>query len=286
MSTFSPAPITVQQFVNDPVLVQRTIQSKVMQNLIGGQLLGGRVNVTGSGSAQFEGEASIFAADDAELIDELAEYPLTADDDAAPSVFTVGKYGLATDIPDTVIKRNRMDVVSRKIQRIANRIVHGFDTRVISAIASASIPTSAATVAWDTAITGTGPNPRPLVDVLLAQAKMEDAELGFNANQLVLSPTAWAYFAESGVQVPGLTVHKGKGLPSGTDALLLDAQSLGVIMWEDQGGDYAGDPSDVAGVQSKVFRLEKQDGVRIQVRKVQEPVVTEARAAVTITGVL
>lgn len=286
MSTFSPAPITVQTFVNDPVLVQRTIESLVMKNLIGGQLLGGRVDVTGSGAAQFEGEASIFAADDAELIDELAEYPLTADVDAAPSVFTVGKYGLATDIPDTVIKRNRMDVVQRKLQRIANRIVFGFNSRVLSAIASASIPTSPAIETWDTPYTAAGPNADPLLDVLLAKAEMASTQLGFSPSLLVLRSAPWAYLSAKKVEIPGLTVLASDDLPSGTDALLVDPQNLGSIMWEDQGGGYAGDASDVNGAQSKVFRLEKQDGVRIQVRKTQEPVVTEARAAVEITGVL
>lgn len=285
MNTFSPAPITVQTFVNDPVLVQRTIQSLVMNNLIGGELLGGRVDVTGSGAAQFEGEASIFAKDDAELISELAEYPLTTDDEVAPSVFTVGKYGLATDIPDTVIKRNRMDVVQRKLQRIANRIVFGFNSRVLSAIGSASIPTSAAALAWNTPVTAAGPNATPLLDVLLAQAEMESAELGFNADVLVLSPEPWAYFSASKVEIPGLTVRKSNGLPAGKDALLVDSRNLGSIMWEDQGGGYQGDASDVNGVQSKVIRLDKQDGVRLQVRKTQEPVVTEVRAAVEITGV-
>lgn len=286
MSTFSPAPITVQTFVNDPVLVQRTIESLVMKNLIGGQLLGGRVNVTGSGAAQFEGEASVFADDDAELIDELAEYPLTDDADPAPSVFTVGKYGLATDIPDTVIKRNRMDVVQRKLQRIANRIVFGFNSRVLSAIASASIPTSPAAEPWDTPYTSAGPNADQLLDVLLAKAEMASTQLGFSPSLLVLRSVPWAYLSAKKLEIPGLTVLASDDLPTGTNALLLDPQNLGAIMWEDQGGGYVGDASDVNGVQSKVFRLDKQDGVRLQVRKTQEPVVTEARAAVEITGVL
>jgi hypothetical protein len=41
----------------------------------------------------------------------------------------------------------------------------------------------------------------------------------------------------------------------------------------------------VLGVESKVFRIDKQDGVRIQARKVQEPVVVEPGAAVKLTGV-
>lgn len=306
MTTYSPpAPtvagttITVSYLVNNPELVQRTLRSLVLKRLIGGKMLKGRVDVTGSGSAIFETGESIFANDVAEIVDELAEYPLTDDSNVALSVFTVDKYGLATDIPDALIKRNRMDIVSRKLVKIANRIVYGFDARVLSAIGSAVTQTQAVSAAWNNAAAD------QLLDVLLAGAVVDSLDEGFTVDTIALKPIPWARLVaatkvlenrprESGdnpmvtgtlLSFAGLDFLKTNAMPSGVEVMLADTQQLGSIMWEDQGGAYSGSAGDVDGVESKIIRLDKRDGVRIQVRKVQEPVVTEPGAGVKLTGV-
>lgn len=291
--------ITVSYLVNNPELIQRTLRSLVLKRLIGGKLLTGRVDVTGSGSAIFETGESIFANEVAEVVSELSEYPLTDDGDPTYSVFAVDKYGLATDIPDTLIKRNRMDVVSRKLVKIANRIVMGFDSRCLSAVGSAVTATQAVAASWSNAAAD------QLLDVLLAGAEVDGLEEGFVVDAIVLKPVPWArlvaatkvldYAAMPGGQNPivtgsimqfaGLSFLKSNYLPPAVDVMLADTLQLGSIMWEDQGGGYQGSPSDVDGVESKVFRLEKQDGVRLQVRKAQEPVVQEPGAAIKLTGV-
>lgn len=306
MSIFSPAgptvngtKITVDYLVNNPVLVHRVLRALVLKRLIGGQLLTGRVDVTGSGAAVFETGESIYAAEVAEVVDELAEYPLTDTADGALSVFTVDKYGLATDIPNTVIKRNRLDVVARRLVKMANRIVSGFDNRCMSAIASAVTQTQPASAAWNTA------NADQLLDVLLAGAVVDGLDEGFEVNAMALRPVPWARLVaatkildhaprESGanpivtgkmIAFAGLNIYKTNSLPTGVNVLLADTLQLGSIMWEDQGGGYNGDPSDVLGVESKIIPLEKQDGVRIQCRKAQEPVVQEPGAGILVTGV-
>lgn len=297
--TINGTTLTVSMLVNTPQLIQRTLRSLVLKRLIGHQLLTGRLDVTGSGSAIFETGESIYAHDEAEIVDALAEYPLTDTGDPTYSVFTVDKYGLATDISDVDIKRNRMDVVSRKLVKIANRIVLGFDSRVLSAIGSAVSATHPVTSAWNT----TGAD--QLLDVLLASAAVDDLEEGFNIDAIVLKPVPWARLVASTkvleraapaggdnplvtgalFQFAGLKFLKSNRLPVGVDAMLADTVSLGTIMFEDQGGGYQGKASDVEGVESKLFRLDSQDGWRLQVRKVQEPVVQEPGAAIKLTGV-
>lgn len=306
MTSYSPPPptvsgtqITVSYLVNNPVLVQRILRALVLKRLIGGRLLTGRVDVTGSGSAVFETSESIFATDAAELIDELAEYPLTDTPDGALSVYTVGKYGLATDIPNTLITRNRMDIVSRKLVKIANRIVYGFDARCLSVIGSGITQTQAVAAAWNTA------NADQLLDVLLAAAVVDTLDEGFTIDALVLKPVPFARLVaatkildhaprETGsnpiltgtmVSFAGLDFMKTNTMPSGVEVMAVDTLNLGSIMWEDQGGGYDGDPSDVLGVESKVIPLETRDGFRIQARKVQEPVLQESGAGVKLTGV-
>lgn len=305
MTTFSGVPtvsgtkITVSYLVNNPEFVQRLLRTLVLKRLVGAKLLTGRVDVTGSGAAIFETGENIFANDVAEVIDELAEYPLTDDTDAALSVFMVDKYGLATDIPDTVIQRNRLDIVARKLVKIANRIVFGFDQRCLSVIGSGITQTQAVAAAWNTA------NADQLLDVLLAGAVVDGLDDGFEINTLVLKPVPWARLVaatkilnaaprESGsnpvltgtmVQFAGLEIYKTNAMPAGVEVMAVDRNQLGSIMWEDQGGNYQGSASDTDGVQSKVFRLDKQDGVRLQVRKVQEPVLVEPGAGIKLTGV-
>jgi hypothetical protein len=306
MTTFSPlAPtvngtrITVDYLVKNPVLVQRILRSLVNKRLIGARMLTGRVDVTGTGAAIFETGESIFANDVAEVIDELAEYPLTDTSDVALSVFTVDKYGLATDIPDAVIQRNRMDVVARKLVKIANRIVFGFDTRCLSVIASGVTATSPASALWSAA------GADPLLDTLLAAAAVDGLDEGFEVNTIALKPVPWARLVanakilnmqprEGGdnpvvtgkmIAFAGLEIYKTNAMPAGVDVMLVDRLQLGSIMYEDQGGGYQGDAGDVDGVQSKLFRLDKQDGVRLQVRKLQEPVLQEPGAGIKLTGV-
>lgn len=291
--------ITATQLINSPVLVQKSLSSIVRKRLVSGILLAGRLDVTGSGSAVFEGEGNIFANEEGEIVDDLAEYPLTSAPDTELSVYTVDKYGLAIDIPGKYIARNRIDLIQRRMLQMANRVVYGFDGRGMSAIASAVTQTQPAAAAWDSG------SANQMLDVLLADAKIEDAEKGFEGNVVALRPTYWAQLASStkvlehaaaaGDSNPivsgnffkfaGKTFVKAPRLKVGVNVMVADANALGTIMWEDQGGGYDGDPSDVFGVESKVIPLEKQDGVRIQVRKAQEPVIVEPEAAVELTGV-
>lgn len=297
--TVSGQTITVSYLVNNPVLVQRTLTALVQKRLIAGKLLTGRVDVTGSGSAVFEGSESIFAKEVAEIVDDLAEYPLTDDDPSTPSVYTVDKYGLATDIPDRLIARNRMDVVSRKLVKLANTVVAGFDARGLSVIGSAVTQTQAVTAAWNAA------GADQLLDIMLGAAKVDALDEGFEVDTIVLKPVPWArlvastkvleHAAPAGganalvtgklFQYAGLSFLKSNRLPAGVEVMLADSAQLGSVLWEAQGGGYQGNPSDVDGVESKVIRLDKQDGVRVQVRKAQEPVVAEPGAAVKLTGV-
>lgn len=305
MTTYSPpAPvvsgteITVHYLVNNPEFVQRTLRALVLKRLVGDKLLKGRLDVTGSGAAIFETDEEIMANDVAEIISELAEYPLTDDGDPALSVFSTDKYGLATDVPDKLVKRNRMDVVSRKLVKLANRIVWGFDARCLSAIGSAVTATRAASAAWSAV------GADQLLDVLLAAADVDTTEQGFNVDTIALKPHYWARLAASKAvlqfaAMPGagnsiLTGNlftfggydflKSNYLPGGVNVMLADTLQLGTIMYEDQGGGYQGDYRDTTGVESKIIRLDKQDGFRIQARKVQEPVVNESAAAIKVTG--
>lgn len=293
--------ITVSRLVNSPTLVYRVLRTLVQQRLVGGLILSGRLDLTGSGSAVFETGESIFANDDAEVVDELMEYPLTDDTPGDVSVAVTDKWGLATEVGDKLIARNRMDVVQRKILKLANRIAFGFDALVLSAVGSAVTQTQAAAAAWNTA------GADPFLDAMLSGAVIDQLDEGFMPNVILARPVPYARLVAAAkvlenlpregtsqvlltgrvTQIAGLTIVKTNNLPAGVNVMVLDSTQLGTIAYERLGGGYQGDVADPGGVETKVIPLDggARDGVRINARKVAVPMIQEPGAAVKVTGV-
>lgn len=286
--------ITANRLINNPVLIYRLLRTLVQQRLVGDKILSGRVDLTGSGSAVYEIAESIFADMQAEIVDALAEYPLTTDTPGTIAVASTAKWGLASEISDELIARERIDLVMRKLVKLANRIVFQFDALCLSAVNSAVTQTSAAIAAWNAT------NADQLADVLLAGAVIDSLNLGYAADTVLLTPTQFARIVaaakiiqntprESGnlvltgnlISLGGLTFLKTTNMPAGVTAMVLDSTMLGSIGYENLGGGYQGSPGDV---ESKRIRLEENDGWKIQARKVAVPMVQEPGAAVKLTG--
>ena len=283
--------------INDPVVVQRVIQTLVNLRLIGKKLLKGRVDMTGTGSAIFTSNESLYMNQASERIADNADYPLADDANGTPTLVSADKWALATEISDVLISRRRYSEVARKLVRLANQITKDFDSVALSAIATAVTQTQAVTAGvW------TGASSDPFADVMLAAALIDEQNRGWNADTVVCRPMAWAYLVSrakvldhlpreqasavlSGnlVQFAGMTFLKTTNMPAGTDVMVMDSNALGSVAYEDQGGNYTGSAEDV---QSKTFRREGNDGVRIQARLVNVPMIQEAGSAVELTGVL
>ncbi len=266
--TLNGQQVTLHHLMNAPLVIQRRLNELVHRRMVGGRLLTGRVDATGSGSA-FQASQPIFANDNAQRLTELSEYPLTDDSEAAPSIVSTDKWGLAGIISDEAIARNRLDAFNQKMSRLANTVVWGFDSIALSAIATTVLESTDAAAVWGTA------SADPLLDVMLAKAAIDEEDAGYEADTIVATPTKWAQL-----------VAATKVL----EASVLDSQALGSVVWEDRGGrggpaGWMGDPSSVAGCETRVFRPEGIDGYRIEVRKVQVPWVQEPSAARFIDGV-
>lgn len=306
MTTYAPPTpvlsgdnITVDYLMNNPVILYRALRTLVQQRMIGARILTGRVNLTGSGSAIFETGESIFADDDAEIVDELGEYPLTDTDRAVASIATSLKRGYASLVSDENVSRNRIDIVQRKLLKLANKLVFGFDALCLSAVGTAVTQTQAAAAAWNTA------GAEPFLDVLLSGAKVDELNQGYNVDAIVARPIKWAYLvnllAKMGalpretaanviatgtvVDVAGLSLMKTTNMLPGVDVFVADTTQLGSIGWEDLGGGYLGDPSNPLDIEFKRIRLDESDGYKLQTRKTGVPMVQEPNAATIVTGV-
>lgn len=290
--------LTVDYLMNHPVIVHRLLRTIVQQRLIGGHILTGRVDMTGTGAAVYEVGEPIMVDDDPAEIAELAEFPLVDDEGATPALAKSAKRGFGALVGVETVSRNRLDVVNRKLLKMANRAVFHFDSLVLSAVGSAVTQTQAAAAAWNT----TGAD--QFLDLLLSGAKIDALNEGYVANTVVAKPDKWARLVASlaktfaGAQqipnivatgnvfeVAGLTLLKTTNMPASTEVLVLDNTQLGSIGWEDLGGGYLGDPSDPLGFESKQWFRDGNDGWQIQVRKTGVPMVQEPRAAVKVTGV-
>lgn len=288
--------ITVDWLMNNPLFVDRTLRTIAQQRLIGDKILAGRVDLTGSGVAVFGVSESIMATRDPEVVAPLSAYPLSDDAPGVPSKAETAKNGLGTEVPDELVKRNRMDVVARKLTKLANRIVFNFDASVLSAVGSAVTQTQAASAAWSAA------GADPLLDALLSGATVDGLNQGYEIDTIVAKPAPWARLVaatkildrlprEDGqnpvltgrlVQFAGLNIIKSTNLPAGVDVMVLDSTALGSIGFEDLGGEFTGSPGDL---QTHVGRIPGRDGFLVRGRKVAVPMIQEPGAAVKVTGV-
>lgn len=290
--------ITVDYLMNNPVILYRILRTLVQQRLVGARLLTGRVDLTGTGSAVFETNESIFTNDDPEIIDQLGEYPLTDTQGATTNIATSLKRGYASLVSDEDVARNRIDVVMRKLIKLSNRLVFKHDAICLSAIGTAVTQTQAAAAAWNTT------SADQFLDLLLSGAQVDALNQGYAVNTVVADPIHWARLVASIaklfagaydydsilktgtiVEIAGLAVMKTTNMPSGVNVLVADNTLLGSIGWESLGGGYQGDPSDPLDVEFKRIRKDENDGWKLQARKTGVPMVQEPNAAVIVTGV-
>lgn len=290
--------ITVDRLANNPVVVQRLLRTLVQQRLIGDKLLRGRIDLTGSGSLVYEIAESIFTDFSSERVAALMEYPLTTAQPGTVATASTDKWALATELSDEAIARNRLDIAVRNLTKLANRLAFGFDQLVLSAVGSAVTQTQPVSSSW------TGATPNQFLDILLAVAQADVLNQGYVIDTIALKPVPFARLISSTpvlaalpregngnpvltgnlAEFAGLTFVKSTNLPPSVDAMVLDSTQLGSIAFEELGGGYQG--SAAQGLESKTYRKEGNDGVRIQGRIVRVPVVQEPGAAVKLTGTL
>lgn len=299
--TVSGTTITVDWLRNDPRRIYRLLRTLVMQNLIGWRILTGRVDLTGTGFGIYEVSEAIFSAIAGSVVRPLSRYPLTQV--GTPSLATVkpDKTGLADLISDEDAAHNRIDVVMRALIKIANQLTFQNDGLALAAVASLVTKTTPAAATWDGTTAA-----KPFQDVLLADASVVEENQGYNVDTVVTTPTKFAYAVSSAVasgllpreeagnaitsnvnnlRIAGQTWLKTTNMPGGVTAIALDSRMLGSMAFERIGGGYQGDPSDMAaGVESKRFREEGVDGVKIQARIVRAPMVQEPNSARVISG--
>lgn len=306
---FPPAPntisgdnITASRLANSPALLARAMRELSSYRYIGGLLLPARV-VTDSGSINYEevGEA-ITAADTPVQVAPGSEYQLTQTANGTINTAAVAKWGQDTILTDEAISRLKFAAVSKALTKLVNSAKILIDTAVVGAVNSSISSNTQAKIgdSWN------GAAPKILLDVLTAASAIRNRGLGYNPDLLLVSDTAWPYLAtDSGIanamarEDKSNPVYTGRfpafaglevmaipaaNLPGGaaTAAFVLDRGALGFILTENIGGGYmsGGDL-----VETKSWRTDDTDGVRIRARSIFKAVITDPLAVQRITAV-
>jgi len=300
--TLSGDLLTISRFLADPVRVQRRLRDYKDLRFVADQLLIDRQRSQG-GAVLYDMTEPFVTDRTVEAVSAGSEYPYANLATGTAGLAAIAKWGQKVLLTDEEITRKSwpMDAVDRALAKVVNSIIKQVDTVAMAAIGTAITAEVATVGSWDNA---TVANRKPLDDILLGIQAMEDLNLGYRADTLVVSPKAYTYLMLNDAiaqlrkrettdnpvytgmieTVANLTVIKTPNLPVVTRAWIIDSRQLGGMADErDSAPGYA--ISDLA-VEVKAIRQDERDAWDLQGRRKTVPFVQEPGAGYEITGVV
>lgn len=288
-------PAEVHQFLASPAFVARELQDMTDLSFVSDYLLRGSADATGSGAVVVEEDEELFSGE-SEQIAPGGEYPTGTDEEAAASLIALRKFGHQEELTDEKIARSPRDQLTKKLTRIANTIIRDFDAFTSGVIASKVTATHTG-AAWSSGTV--------IVDnVLMAAAGVEELELGYTPDTVVLKPTHYAKVTSLLIAANILPREAGNPLLTGarsfdylgltwvksmyspfSDPFVCDAEALGGIGTENLGSP--GYARSERGVEVKTWRpsgRDDNDGWMLRARRVAVPYVSAPKAGVRVTG--
>lgn len=180
--------ITVDAMLNDPLRLQKRVATMVNQRLIANYIFSQGAPAVG-GAVVFERtletEGSLYLSRDVQEIEPMSEFPLLDDADSSPSVKAASKYGGAFEVSYEEKRRNRIDIVNRKLTRLANTIVRKVDLVALAELNNDGVITANARVGTPWSNTTTG---NPVMDIASAASIIDNRDLGYTANTVLINP--------------------------------------------------------------------------------------------------
>jgi hypothetical protein len=290
--------LAISRFLSDPTRLQRRLRTFRELRFVADQLLTQRFRSSG-GAILYDMSEPFVTDRSVEAVGAGSEYPYANLPTGTAAVAAIAKWGQKVMVTDEEIARTAYpgSAVDRALQKVVNSVIKQVDAVAMAAIGTAITAEVAAVVAWDTVATA-----KPLTDILLGIQAIEDLNLGYKPDTLVVSPKAYTYLmvndtilqarkrettdnpVYSGTieTIAGLRVIKTPNLPVVTRAWIVDSTQLGG-MADEMDGAPGYSVSDLA-VQVKSIRKEGQDAWDLQGRRKTVPVVQEPGAGYEITG--
>ncbi len=184
--TLSGDLLTISRFLQDPARLQRRLRTFRELRFVSDQILTQRFRSQG-GAILYEMSEPFVSDRAVEAVGAGSEYPYANLPTGTAGLAAITKWGQKVLLTDEEILRSALpgSAVDRVLQKFVNSIIKQVDAVAMSAVATAITATAAAAVAWDTVATA-----KPLTDILLAVQAIEDLNLGYKPDTLVVSPKA------------------------------------------------------------------------------------------------
>lgn len=298
--TLSGDTVSISRFLQSPAALQRRLRNFRDLRFVSDQVLTGRYRSSG-GAVLYEMSEPFITDRTVEAVGAGSEYPYANLPTGTAAIATIQKWGQKILLTDEEIARNAYagSAVDRSLQKVVNSIIKQVDTVSMSAVSSAITGSTGAGVLWETVATA-----KPLTDILLAKSQIQQLNLGYTPDTLLLSDKAYVYLMVNDAvaqlrqretttnpvyngsieNIAGLNVLVTPNLPAGTVAYVLDSKALGG-MADEMDGAPGYSVADLA-VQIKSVRKESQDAWDLQGRRKTVPLVQEPGAGWKITGVV
>lgn len=297
--TISNNVLTISRFLNSPTVVQRRLRDIAANRFIADVLLSGRYEASG-GSLLYEQTESQYTDRAPEVVAPGGEYPRSSATPGPAALAGVSKWGQDVPITDEHIKRYGRRAVDVALLKVRNYLVRQVDSVSLVAIGAAVTQTQAAADTW------AGASRDILLDIMLAKAKIEGHDQGYEADTLVTTDEGYARMVADQKIISGLARERGVGmtvtetgdivsigglrilptnnLPTGVKALAVDSTMLGGLAYERlESPEYQGDPAN--GIESWIRRdPDANDQWLVRGRRPVVPVVQEPLAGAVVTG--
>lgn len=299
-ATLSGDLLTISRFLQSPTALQRRLRDFRDMRFVSDQILTQRFRSTG-GAVLYEQSEPFTTDRTVEAVAPGSEYPFANLPTGTAALAAIVKWGQKVRLTDEEITRNVYAgaAVDRSLRKVVNSIIAQVDSITMSAVSS-GLANTASQGNWNNA---TAASRKPLEDILTAIQTIEDRNLGYVPDTLVVSPTAYTFLMLNELvaslrqrevtdnpvytgkieRVAGLVVLKSPHITPATSAFVLDSTQLGGMADELDGAPgYA--VADLA-VQTKAIRKDELDAWDLQGRRKTVPVVQETGAGQEITGV-
>lgn len=191
-SPFPPAPptispsnlITVSLFLNNPPMVQRSVETLAYQRFVADVVFGTGPTATGGAVIydQLLSSAYLFMDRDVQEIAPGGEFPVLTSSAPAPLVAIARKWGGEVYLTDEEVRRDNRNVLARELARLRNTITKKVDTVAMAALRAAPLTTAAASGSWRTAATDI------IADLAVANGAVTNVDLGYQADTVLINP--------------------------------------------------------------------------------------------------
>lgn len=287
--------LTVDQYLQNPLQVQRLLQDLTLQRFIADRILtqGG----TATGGAVLYDQIlfnDLYLTADVQAITPGSEFPVLQDVGPAQIAAKTTKWGGAVVITYEERDRDKRDVMNRQMTKLRNTIVKKVDTVALAVVRASPTLTQAASAAWSIAGTAI---PK---DVATAQALVDKQDMGYVLTDAYVSPTTMnnlvsntAVSQQISYNQQGPQMVTPPSIQTPADPRLRGWLGLNWYVTNRVGdaecmlfsGQMAGSISDEKPLYTRVIDQPEKERVLIQAARLTVPYITDPKSVVRLTGI-